>query len=380
MISAEKTWSLVVAASTNERHQPGAGSFPHAVLRLYLDGCRVVRGSAELFPRAEDRSFDGYARRLEEATGRRYGLVVNEAQTLSWDLFDRAIPAALTFQDGRTDLLADVGIFAGNDRRSSFGVHLDEGYFGVRQFVVAGAKRAWLWDSARLSEDRRRLLMNAADFYDDRHDATVVDVAAGQSVTWSGSDYHVLETLTDHAVALSLALRIPGHAGVDSPLASAVRGLCAEVLDVDDRRLPLTERVASARQRLIEGLLDEASLERRVVARSLRRATSCGFLFSPPLRRIRRSPGDVLVRKPHSPIRWARTGSELLFACCGHHFEVESAPAWTEGFLTARETSPVSRLPELRRAAGVSEAERGVADEIVDALLASNGLELQERT
>jgi hypothetical protein len=373
-LSEADAWLLAVLASEEDRKSASVRASPNAVVRLYLEGCRVVRGLAGLLPQRDDGGFEAYARRLELTTGRRYSFVINEAQTLSWDLFDWAIDAARLFRAERPGLLADLGMFSGNDRHSPFGVHRDEGYFGVRQFVLAGEKRAWFWDTGRLSEEQRSSMNNAADFEFARPMAEVVDVRAGQAVTWSGDAYHVLETTSDHSVAFSLALRPSEVAGDDCPLATTFHEVVEEAFLADDPKAMLEERVGTARRRVIEHLFRDADVQRRTLARALRRATSCGFVHTPPLRRQARPADAILYRKPASPIRWVRCASDLLFACCGHYFEVETAPPWVEAFLAAVEASRKSALPDLCRAAEVPVADHMHAEAIVDGIFAANGL------
>jgi hypothetical protein len=88
--------------------------------------------------------------------------------------------------------------------------------------------------------------------------------------------------------------------------------------------------------------------------------------------------GDVLLRKPFSPIQWARTASNLMFAYCGHQFEVEAVQRCGEAVLIAVDEPRGSVPSELSRPAQVPDADRRPADAVVDALLASNSLDIAE--
>jgi hypothetical protein len=187
------------------------------VLRIYR-GARMVGANAnlpaQLFARSDDASVRGYVERLKrelesddvscvlaryDRSSERVWLAMTQ---LLHELFSRL---------GMAPIEADPAVFFGCYRKTSFGVHKDDG--DVVTFVLEGRKRFLLWPYEYVAQkmgavgcEHRTVAGYGGDFEAIRADAVVLEGEPGDMLYWPSTYWHVAET--DGSFSFSLATRI----------------------------------------------------------------------------------------------------------------------------------------------------------------------------
>jgi hypothetical protein len=208
------------------------------VLRIY-GGTRLIGTNAHLpdhlFARPEDGSVRGYAERLKRELG-------SDEVACVLGRYDRSsepVWLALTHvlhelfsRLGASALEADPAAFFGCYRKTSFGVHKDDG--DVLTFVLEGKKRFLLWPYEYLADqmgavgcEHRTVAGYGGDFEAIRADAIVLEGEPGDMLYWPSSFWHVAESEGDFS--FSLATRITVGGSLAPLVAEAARRLDSRV-------------------------------------------------------------------------------------------------------------------------------------------------------
>ncbi len=316
---------------------------PRPLMRLFLDNVETC--DPRLLPRRRDRALAGYLSRLRsELKGRRVGLVINNLQLASFELWSQLgdLLSGLYRAGPMPAYGVEAGLFLGNYETTPFGVHQDR--VGVIMLMLAGDKRMRIWPPRALSTAdvqqgrcaRAPLLACAA----------TLSATEGDIVYWPAGFWHVGESL---GFSASLNLSLGTHGGTAS---SPRVALTAEDVVADAVRTLLPRRarwatppatppgsalqqapyapaaLAPALDELRRSLRDGAlSLELEAIR--LARVTGLGFLAVPaPLARAPKLFGRTTVKKASErPIAWARVGRRMVVAANGHTFRLPFHPA-----------------------------------------------------
>lgn len=191
------------------------------VLRIYR-GAELAGTSAgiaePLFARPEDASVRGYAERLKRELG-------SDEVACVLARFDRSservwlsiahVLHELFSRLGSAPLEVDPAAFFGCYRKTSFGVHKDDG--DVITFVLEGRKRFLLWPYEYLAEkmgasgcEHRSVAGWGSDLESIRADALVLEGGAGDMLYWPSTFWHVAESDGDFAFSLGTRIAVGG--------------------------------------------------------------------------------------------------------------------------------------------------------------------------
>lgn len=366
LLTADELFALLVRAADSIR----AGT-PRE-LRLYLGDQKMVwRQTSEqlgtayptLLPRSADRTLAGYAERLRVRHGHPcFAIMLNECQTLSADVWSRVrdFVAGLVTEAGFPLGGVDANLFAGNYRRTPFGVHTDDR--DVFTWIAQGKKRFLVWPWQELAP-----LMNGAegegaaaprhphDYADQRKRAQRLEGVAGDLLYWPREYWHVAEAGAGElsaTLSIGLSSRLPAQAwarellgglgalAVGPPPAAPGRRSPAQVPGGRPPAHRLARAPAVRRQRPEElppdltrlaAAVAEGSLARRF-ERELRLRWMCwttGFGLRTPAREPARPPEleDLVRGDPRWPIARTQRDGQLLCAANGYGLAV---PTWKE--------------------------------------------------
>ncbi len=322
---------------------------------------RRQRASPETWaPRASDMSFGGYHARIMQREGaERYALLINTLHAHSFALWskERNFFDQLWRRVGLPVTGAITTLFHGNYESTPVGVHLDR--FSTFLFALDGRKRMRFW--------RRRPWKDAVssvlDYQLYMDTSFAIDVEAGDALYWPSEYYHVGEN-AGGGPATSVNVGIPRHehkvqyevedllVDLDDPfvwtnpndeisrrfaetnlpllVARPFGPTGASNLDMPD----LLERVGRNFQRASTW----RTLESRVRAVSLRRASSGGFSPVPSPARYSRplEEADRVHGRPRSPILWSRAEPGKCVCAANGRSVVVDIPAKTLAPLLAR--------------------------------------------
>ncbi len=193
---------LVAAAESIRRGTPRE-------LRLYLGDRKMVwrqtvdqLGAAYpgLLPQRADATLAGYGERLRRRGYPCFAIMLNNCQVLSPTVWRRVreFAAGLSAELGFPLGGFDANLFAGNYRRTPFGVHTDE--LDVFTWIVEGAKRFRVWPAEQLDP-----LFGASaaaprhphDYADLRARGQRLEGRAGDLLYWPKEYWHVAEAGAD---------------------------------------------------------------------------------------------------------------------------------------------------------------------------------------
>lgn len=344
LLTSDELFALLVAAADSIRQ-----GTPRE-LRLYLGDQKMVRrqtgeqlGAAygQLLPRRSDRTLAGYGERLRTRHATPcFAIMLNDCQTLSPTVWARVrdFAAGLVERTGFPLGGVDANLFAGNYRRTPFGVHTDDR--DVFTWIVEGPKRflVWPWKQlAPLFGPEARRPRQPHDYADLRARAQRLSGRSGDLLYWPREYWHVAEAGAGELCAtLSIGIdpRLPARAwgkellgnlaalAVGEPASSHGPGPAAA-----HRRHPAEEvppdllRVIAA---VAEGSMAER-FERELRLRWMCWRTALGLRTPPrdpphPLR-----PDDRLYGSPQSPIARVEWNGLMLCAVNGYGLAV---PTW----------------------------------------------------
>lgn len=335
LITEQEAWALTCAACTDQIRIDGDRMYPETSVRLFLNGCLDERGNSPLLPNEKDGGFAGYINRINNLTGKHFSLNLSHFHTLSWELYKRLLRVIDSLGYGSGERPVYVGLFTGNDRYSAVGAHLDPNYEDFFQYVVAGKKRAYLWDRDSLSLPEQQLLSNSSDIQSHAKQASIIEAEAGEVLHWPGHCFHVMENLTDYSIGLTIGFRteLVAYARTDlielllEYINSAMKGYGPENYTV--------EEVTATTGRLLMYLNDADAIERHLLRKRLSAKSSRGLHHSPRLMEISVDPSARFYCPPDTLVVFNRHRDVLLVSCCGHVLEFHHEPVLTERILTA---------------------------------------------
>lgn len=375
LLTPRELFALFIAAADSVR-----AGIPRE-LRLYLGDARMVRrqtgeqlGDAylPLLPRAADRTLARYGERLRRRGYPCFALMLNNSQVLSPILWARVRDFAAGLVEARGVLPGgmDANLFAGNYRRTPFGVHTDE--LDVFTWIVEGKKRFLLWPKEALDPLFAPPPGGAAPrqphrYADLRGRAQRLDGEAGDLLYWPRQYWHVAEA---GAGQLSATLSIghdpslPGQAWARELLGNLAALAVGPPAEPPRGRSALsgnrTTRAAQSRRAVRDELppdltrlvaaVSEGSLARRF-ERDLRLRWMCwitGYgLRTPPGADVRAPrPTDLVRGDVRWPLRVVEWNGHHLIGTNGYSFAVPSWPT-LDSLLTHLGSGEVVRIGDL---------------------------------
>lgn len=326
--------ALVIASDAGRRGTP-------CELRLYLGDRRRVRRQTEdglgpvfwdLLPRADDGSLPGYARRIRRSGHECFAVLLNESQSLLPAIWFRAreFLRGLYEEAGFPAGGADANIFAGNYRRTPFGVHTDER--DVFTCIVEGRKKFLVWPREALDGVMGPGKRDADDYADLRARATRLEGGGGDVLYWPHTHWHVAESDRGGLVTtLSIGLdrTLPAEAWMKESLLDLVRGALESPgggsrhafesmrLARSVRALPpQLARAIRAHRRRSESL----DLERELRLRWMCWLTGFGMKVPPRAPHVELVDGDRVRCDARHPITCAPWRDEILCSANGYGF------------------------------------------------------------
>ena len=371
LLQEPELWALLVAAAESTRR-----GLPRE-LRLYLGDARMVwrqtveqRGLAffDLLPRPADRSLAGYGERLSRKHGAAcFAIILNNCAALSPALWFRVrdFTHGLLEHVGFPAGGVDANLFAGNYRRTPFGVHTDDR--DVFTWVVSGPKRflAWPWQTlAKVLGPQARTPRSPHAYGDYRARAHKLAGKQGDLLYWPKEYWHVAEAgrgALSSTLSIGLDHRLPARGWVQAALAEQLGENASEALMSRAALRGPAQELASelpARLRRALGAVRAPSLVARL-ERELRlgwMAWVSGIGLAAPARAVAPTlrVSDLLQRDVRYPICWQEWRGELLCAANGYSLSI---PTWSGAvdFLRALNASSVVRARDVLSLTGSRE-------------------------
>jgi hypothetical protein len=361
LVRPEEIFEALVAASDAGRRGTACE------LRLYLGDRECVRrqtvdglGPAfwDLLPRGEDGSLSGYAQRLRRAGHECFAVLLNESQSVLPKLWFRAreFLRGLYEESGFPAGGADANIFAGNYRRTPFGVHTDEQ--DVFTCIVEGRKKFLIWPRDEL--DGVMAGRDPHDYADLRARGTRLEGAVGDLLYWPNTYWHVAESDRgglSATLSFGLDRRLPAAAWMKESLFDLVREALAAAGDPPRHAFQSTGLARSARampaqlaralaahRRRSEGL----DLERELRLKWMCWLTGFGMKVPPRAETPALSDGDRLRRDARDPITCTAWRDEILCSANGYGFSMPRRPEYA-AFIRELNSSREIPMSYLRR-------------------------------
>lgn len=344
LLSPRELFALLVAAADSIREGTPRD------LRLYLGDQKMVwrqtgeqLGAAygQLLPRRSDRTLAGYGERLRARHSTPcFAIMLNDCQTLSPIVWERVRDFAAGLVEGTGFPLGgvDANIFAGNYRRTPFGVHTDDR--DVFTWIVEGPKRFLVWPWRQLAPlfgPEAKRPRQPHDYADQRRRAQRLAGRAGELLYWPREYWHVAEAgAGELSATLSIGIdpRLPAGAWAKEllgNLAALAVGAPASATGASPagahRRHPAEElppdlsRVIAAAS---EGALAER-FERELRLRWMCWRTALGLRTPPRDPPCELRPEDHLYARPHAAVARVAWRGYLLCAVNGYGLAV---PTW----------------------------------------------------
>ncbi len=340
LVTPDDIFEALVTASDAER----AGT--PCELRLYLgdrDGVRrqTVDGLGaayrDILPRRDDGSLSGYAQRVRRHGHQCFALLLNESQSVIPEIWFRVrdFLCGLYEESGFPAGGADANIFAGNYRRTPFGVHTDDR--DVFTWIVEGRKKFLVWPREVLDGVVGPGKRDAHDYADFRAHAIPLEGDAGDLLYWPHTYWHVAESERDGMVTtLSIGLdrTLPAEAWMREALLELVRGPLESSERIthhtfESRRLarsvralpPQLTRALKAHRRRSEG----PDLERELRLKWMCWLTGFGMKLPPRAIPVELFNGDRVRGDAHHPITCTSWRDEMLCSANGYGFAVPRA-------------------------------------------------------
>ncbi|WP_103529328.1 JmjC domain-containing protein, partial [Streptomyces sp. SM12] len=157
-------------------------------------------------PRAEDGSWDGYARRMrDELHGERHSLVISGFHTHHHPLWqrERAFYAGLWSRVGQPLTGAITTLFHGNYSHSPVGVHKDR--YATFMFALEGRKRMRFWHRRPWEHQ----VSTVVDYERHLPSSFTAEADPGDLLYWPASYYHVGESDLSDRPAISVNIGVP---------------------------------------------------------------------------------------------------------------------------------------------------------------------------
>jgi 50S ribosomal protein L16 3-hydroxylase len=364
LVGPEEIFDALVAASDADR----AGS--PCALRLYLGDRELVRrqtvdglGSAywEILPRRGDGTLSRYAERVREHHGYEcFALLLNESQSVLPEIWFRVrdFLCGLYEEGGFPAGGADANIFAGNYRRTPFGVHTDDR--DVFTWIVEGRKKFLVWPRDALEGVFGPGRRDPLDYADFRATGIPLEGDAGDLLYWPHPYWHVAESDQEGLVStLSVGLEpaLPAESWMKEALLDLVRGSVESANPVTHHEFRSTDlaRSIKALPPALTGAL--RAHRRRSVNRELERElrlrwmcwlTGYGMKLPPRAPAVELDDGDRLRCDAPYPIACAPWRDEALCAANGHGFAVPRCRELTAFVRELNSTRELS-VADLRR-------------------------------
>lgn len=316
---------------------------PGVLFRIFVDNAEVRAGEKELLPTAADETWPSYADRVTRMLGgRKFGLLINNIQTLSPELF----AAANNFLAGYQKLNGAAGTvrltaFMGTYAQTAFGPHTDPGHTDVFQFVIEGKKRMCCWDSELVARTTGMAasLESSSDYSAWLPLASTIEGGAGTLLYWPGTSWHVGE-VPDERPHISLSLVIS-----KSQLSARrfFHGAIDDVLDTFGDQ----DSSSSSWSSLLEHLAREAeTLKLRATKRALSASSRRGWEYPLPSRDSATLSENEVIKKSATSFLWQPHESSILIAALGNILEVTRDPD-VEQLLTAIDDGEPHRVGDL---------------------------------
>ena len=287
-------------------------------------------------PRAADLSAADYGERItRKLNGWRFGLVINQFQTLDEWLLRRARkflhPLLVELPNQRC---FELVTFVGNYDKTPFGIHKDE--LSIFHFVVEGRKRFYFWPSDYFTgQDDPRL---HSDFETLRRDALVLEAEPGDLIFWPASFWHIGESVGGLTSTVSIGLASL-HPAKDiwklllTKMEEAVGPLLERnVFNGLPGETPESSRLIMKLSKLAADALRKTSRDPQL-AKSLRvlwlsQMTGAANGYQPPPLPWKDLPDDVLVMgQPENPIVWMPAADDdMVCSVNGHSFFIPADP------------------------------------------------------
>ncbi|MCT9089853.1 cupin domain-containing protein [Streptomyces sp. ASQP_92] len=285
-------------------------------------------------PRASDRTFTGYGRRLATTDAQvrsdGYALMVHAFHTFhaaQWER-ERSFFAGLWEHVGLPTTGAITTLFHGTYEHTPVGVHKDR--FATFLFAVQGRKRMRFWTRRPWTHAATTVL----DYEPYLQDSFSAEVEPGDLLYWPASHYHVGESV-GKSMATSVNVGVPreNHRAVYDLDDLLVEHDARSLMDPDAAlaRLPAVPASLSVPDAATPGLpaaLDQAlsafgtytetaRMRDRAVVQSLRTWTAGGLRPTPPPEEPRTLRDETLVRAV-TPVLWGETEDARVCATNGH--------------------------------------------------------------
>ncbi|WP_103502927.1 JmjC domain-containing protein [Streptomyces sp. SM14] len=283
-------------------------------------------------PRADDRSLDGYERRMaSQLGGERYALVLSRFHTHAFPLWRRQTEffAPLWRRTGRPLGGTITTMFHGTYESSPVGVHKDR--FATFMFVLRGSKRMRMWPARPWTEN----VSTMPDYDAHRDGSLVIEASAGDLVYWPSSYYHVGESAgsgtastsvnvgvarEEHQAEFDLVRFLDGHEAQPlpvppSPPTDPPRPLLTA--GGTDGVLGVPAELAAALGRLRDAT-GPGAVRRRVAGLSVQECTSGGFAPVPPPATGLPAPALTARVRAVTPVVWTECDGVRLYSAHGH--------------------------------------------------------------
>ena len=187
-------------------------------LRFHIDRGLLVADVEDYLPEEGDESVIGYLERIEaKVEGRPFELFASKLQAYDFDLWMgmRHFVRSLFRLVGIPLGCVNVGVFMGNHKKTSFGVHKDNA--DTFLFIVEGDKELLLWPDSM----RERIPAESTKYDEFRDEAIVLEAEPGDVIYFPHTYWHVGESSS--AYSISLPLGISPETPIDEQLMQQTR-------------------------------------------------------------------------------------------------------------------------------------------------------------
>lgn len=326
--------TLVTAADAERAGRPRE-------LRLYLGDRELVRrqtvdglGAAywDMLPRRSDLSLSGYGERVQSHGYECFGVLLNESQSVSPEIWFRVrdFLCELYEEAGFPAGGADANIFAGNYRRTPFGVHTDDR--DVFTWIVEGHKKFLAWPREVLDGVMGLGTRDPHDYAEFRASAIELEGDAGDLLYWPHPYWHVAESDRDGFVTtLSIGLdkTLPAESWMRETLLDLVRDTLVSSEGITHHAFE-SQHLSRAVRALPDQIMRALKAHQRrssELERELRLKWMCwltGFGMKLPDRAppVELTNGSRVYCDSHHPIACASWHDEILCSANGYGFTV----------------------------------------------------------
>ena len=306
----------------------------------WSDGDNYVTPGPQAYdrlPRREDRSFEGYAERMQART---FMLHLNELQGFDTEIWDltRAFLFDLYERVGLPVALTLCDIYVAQYRRTPFGVHLD----GASNFSfgVVGKKTLYLWEPEFYHREMKP--QGAVDYRKFIEHSIPLEVGPREVIYWPSRYWHIGEPEAER-FCVTMNLAVYPHTGrnrsqiVSKALARTLETEPTDAQLVKFSRAQVAETVSGLPSvyRNVEAEIGEmcstGALREELARLWTERVTALGFNVSPPLQEAPELTTDMLFTgQPNSLLAWQPSSNgRLLCSANGYSAYLPAQPQIT---------------------------------------------------